>query len=63
MILLTSLENPRNRVLMWSLVLTDPEVTTHSPPPSCDPPYENYVSYDGACYRPKATAKTWKVRS
>ncbi|XP_071527535.1 macrophage mannose receptor 1-like isoform X2 [Panulirus ornatus] len=38
----------------------DPQLPTDFPHPSCDPPFDNYVRYNGACYRPIATAKTWQ---
>lgn len=49
--------------LLSSLSYTDPDVDGHQTLPPCPTPYSNYVLYDGVCYRPDTTNKTWQVSS
>ncbi|ROT63827.1 putative macrophage mannose receptor 1-like [Penaeus vannamei] len=39
---------------------TDPNVGTHSPPPTCAPPLDNYLNYSGSCYKLVSTPTSWQ---
>lgn len=38
----------------------DPNVGTHSPPPTCAPPLDNYLNYSGSCYKLVSTPTSWQ---
>ncbi|KAK8734902.1 hypothetical protein OTU49_005721, partial [Cherax quadricarinatus] len=38
----------------------DPNVFDHHPPPTCHPPFNEYLAYNDACYKPMNTTKSWQ---
>ncbi|XP_042223061.1 macrophage mannose receptor 1-like isoform X2 [Homarus americanus] len=42
------------------MMLQDSDIVTQSPPPACEPPYDHYIRYNSACYRPDSNSKTWQ---
>ncbi|XP_042869527.1 macrophage mannose receptor 1-like isoform X1 [Penaeus japonicus] len=38
----------------------DPSIGTHSPPPTCAPPLDNYLNYSGSCYKIVSTPTSWQ---
>lgn len=41
---------------------SDPNLPDHHTLDNCPSPYNNYLAYDGACYRAVNTPQTWQVR-
>ncbi|KAK4312213.1 hypothetical protein Pmani_016336 [Petrolisthes manimaculis] len=42
------------------MMVQDPSLDNHIPLTRCPAPYEDYVIYDGACYKSVSTAMTWQ---